>query len=152
MDAEESPVGRGFRNEGEARSIVRIVEAFLTGGLLPSRLCIISPYTSQCALLRTLLSEIPSLRTCADDLEVSTVNSFQGRDKDIVILSTVRTSLRSDATSSTRGTLPKNVSKCLMCQRYFTSFVYTLARTSPSFCPTSATRLPNLPSQWLRRF
>jgi len=35
------------------------------------------------------------------------------------------------------GTLPKNVSKCLMCQRYFTSFVYTLARTSPSFCPTS---------------
>ena len=66
---------------------------------MPSRLCVISPYTAQCALLRTLLSAIPALRTCVDDLEVSTVNSFQGRDKDIVILSTVRTSLQPDSTN-----------------------------------------------------
>jgi hypothetical protein len=39
------------------------------------------------------------------------------------------------------GTLPKTTAKCLMCNRYFTSFVYTLARNSPSFCPTSAIQL-----------
>ena len=35
------------------------------------------------------------------------------------------------------GRLPKAQAKCLMCTRYFTSYVYTLARNSPSFSPKS---------------
>ena len=35
------------------------------------------------------------------------------------------------------GRLPKAQGKCLLCCRYFSSYVYTLARTSPNFCPKS---------------
>ena len=35
------------------------------------------------------------------------------------------------------GRTPKTQGKCLMCSRYFTSYVYTLARNSPSFSPKS---------------
>ena len=37
----------------------------------------------------------------------------------------------------TSGSLPKQNGKCLLCVRYWHSYVFTLARTSPSFCPTS---------------
>lgn len=39
------------------------------------------------------------------------------------------------------GTLPKTAGKCLMCMRYFTNYVYTLARNSPTFCPKSSIQL-----------
>jgi hypothetical protein len=39
------------------------------------------------------------------------------------------------------GTLPRTTQKCLLCARYFTSYVYTLARNSPSFCPRSSIQL-----------
>jgi hypothetical protein len=35
------------------------------------------------------------------------------------------------------GCLPKQSGKCLLCTRYWHSYVFTLARTSPSFCPKS---------------
>jgi hypothetical protein len=35
----------------------------------------------------------------------------------------------------TNGELPKTQGKCLLCQRYWTTHLYTLARNSPSFCP-----------------
>jgi hypothetical protein len=35
------------------------------------------------------------------------------------------------------GSLPKQNGKCLLCTRYWHSYVFTLARTSPSFCPKS---------------
>jgi len=39
------------------------------------------------------------------------------------------------------GTLPKTHSKCLLCSRYFMSYVYTLARNSPNFKPTGSIAL-----------
>jgi hypothetical protein len=39
------------------------------------------------------------------------------------------------------GTLPATHGKCLLCCRYFTSYVYTLARNDPSFCPSSCVSL-----------
>ena len=39
------------------------------------------------------------------------------------------------------GKLPKTQGKCLVCCRYFTHFTYNLARTSPTFNPTSAVQL-----------
>lgn len=35
------------------------------------------------------------------------------------------------------GRTPKVQGKCLLCTRYFTSYVYTLARNVPDFCPKS---------------
>ena len=37
--------------------------------------------------------------------------------------------------------LPATPGKCLLCCRYFTSYVYTLARNDPSFCPSSCISL-----------
>ena len=39
------------------------------------------------------------------------------------------------------GSLPKTQGKCLICTRYFTSYTYHLARSSPSFCPKSSIQL-----------
>lgn len=39
------------------------------------------------------------------------------------------------------GELPKTPAKCLICSRYFTSYIYTLARANPSFCPTKSIEL-----------
>ena len=39
------------------------------------------------------------------------------------------------------GDLPRTPQKCLLCSRYFTSYIYTLAKNSPSFCPNSAIQL-----------
>ena len=35
------------------------------------------------------------------------------------------------------GDLPKTQGKCLICQRYFTTHLYHLARNNPNFCPRS---------------
>ena len=43
---------------------------------------VISPYQAQCSLLKDLNK----------DIEIHTVDSFQGREADVVILTTVRTS------------------------------------------------------------
>jgi len=39
------------------------------------------------------------------------------------------------------GELPKTNGKCLLCTRYYTSYIYTLARNSPSFCPTTSIQI-----------
>lgn len=39
------------------------------------------------------------------------------------------------------GDLPKTVQKCLLCSRYFTSYLYTLARNSPTFKLTAPVQL-----------
>lgn len=39
------------------------------------------------------------------------------------------------------GELPRTVGKCLLCVRYFTHYIYTLARNSPKFCPRSPIQL-----------
>ena len=39
------------------------------------------------------------------------------------------------------GTLPRNPAKCLICARYYSSYIYTLAKSSPTFCPTRAIQL-----------
>jgi len=39
------------------------------------------------------------------------------------------------------GELPRTTGKCLLCTRYYTTHIYTLARNSPSFCPNSAIQI-----------
>jgi hypothetical protein len=39
------------------------------------------------------------------------------------------------------GELPRTPGKCLLCTRYYTTHIYTLARNSPSFCPNSAIQI-----------
>lgn len=56
-------------------------------GVSPSAIVVQSPYIAQVQLLREKLEEYPGLSA----VEVSTIDSFQGREADAVIISMVST-------------------------------------------------------------
>jgi superfamily I DNA and/or RNA helicase len=70
------------RNVGEAERIVREVKALRAAGVPSSEIGVISPYAAQVQLLRTMLPD--------DALEIDTVDSFQGREKEAILVSLVR--------------------------------------------------------------
>lgn len=78
--------GGSRRNEGEAAIVCRLIETLLKKGVRKQDVGIISPYAGQVQLIRKMVRG----RHEDDGLEVATVDSFQGREKEIVILSLVR--------------------------------------------------------------
>ncbi|CAM8971129.1 unnamed protein product [Rhodiola kirilowii] len=81
------PAGTGsFYNEGEADIVVQHVFSLLYSGVRPSTIVVQSPYVAQVQLLRNKLDDYPE----ADGVEVATIDSFQGREADAVIISMVR--------------------------------------------------------------
>ena len=80
---EETPPGsESKRNPGEAALLRDEALALMAAGLSPSQLAVIAPYEAQVRLLRELLP--------FDDLEIDTVDAFQGREKEAVLVSLVR--------------------------------------------------------------
>jgi superfamily I DNA and/or RNA helicase len=77
--AEGSP---SARNPGEAALVAQRARALLEAGLPPQELAVIAPYEAQVRLLRDLIPERA--------VEVDTVDGFQGREKEAVIVSLVR--------------------------------------------------------------
>ncbi len=71
-----------FINRKEAEKVVALVEEMLKAGVKDEQIGVISPYDDQVALLRKKLEHC--------DVEVHTVDGFQGREKDIIIVSFVR--------------------------------------------------------------
>jgi ATP-dependent RNA/DNA helicase IGHMBP2 len=69
-------------NPMEAEMVAVKVQALLEAGLAPADLAVISPYSAQVRLLREKLRR--------PDLEIDTVDGFQGREKEAVIVSLVR--------------------------------------------------------------
>jgi superfamily I DNA and/or RNA helicase len=70
------------RNPGEAALVAARARALLALGLPPGELAVIAPYEAQVRLLRDLIEE--------PGVEVDTVDGFQGREKEAVIVSLVR--------------------------------------------------------------
>jgi superfamily I DNA and/or RNA helicase len=80
---EESPEDSESRmNPGEAELAAREARKLLDQ-VPPEELAVISPYDAQVQRLRQLLADVPAV-------EVDTVDGFQGREKDAVIVSLVR--------------------------------------------------------------
>jgi DNA replication ATP-dependent helicase Dna2 len=75
--------GSRITNPLEATLTTQLVHTLLSTGIPARSIGIITFYRSQLALLRQTLAKIP-------DLEMHTADKFQGRDKDVVILSCVR--------------------------------------------------------------
>jgi superfamily I DNA and/or RNA helicase len=78
-----APGTESLRNEGEAELVAARARALLAAGLAPRELAVITPYRAQAALLRERLADLP-------ELEVDSVDAFQGREKDAVLVSLVR--------------------------------------------------------------
>jgi ATP-dependent RNA/DNA helicase IGHMBP2 len=72
------PDGFSLQNEGELRIVQKIIE---TESLDPSKTAFISPYSGQVAVGKEVLPK---------GLRISTIDSFQGQEKETVIVSLVR--------------------------------------------------------------
>lgn len=81
-DEELEPNGESRWNPQEADVVCRCVEELLTAGLTAPQIAVIAPYAAQVRHLRERLA-VPGL-------EVDTVDGFQGREKEAVVVSLVR--------------------------------------------------------------
>lgn len=80
---EERPnESESVRNPDEAARVRREVDALVERGVSPSDIAVISPYAAQVQLLRQLISQ--------EEVEVDTVDAFQGREKEAVVVSLTR--------------------------------------------------------------
>ena len=78
-----------YENENEALVISILMKGLIHAGGKYSDVGIISPYRSQLAMIRKRICELCPIEEQAS-LEVDTVDRFQGRDKNVIILSTVQ--------------------------------------------------------------
>uniref|UniRef100_A0A7N0UWV1 Helicase ATP-binding domain-containing protein n=1 Tax=Kalanchoe fedtschenkoi TaxID=63787 RepID=A0A7N0UWV1_KALFE len=92
MGQEEiSASGTSYLNRTEAANVEKIVTTFLRSGVVPSQIGVITPYEGQRAYIVNHMSRNGSLRQqLYKEIEVASVDSFQGREKDYIILSCVR--------------------------------------------------------------
>ncbi len=82
-DEELEPDGDSRRNPREANLVAARVRALVEAGVPPRDIGVITPYAAQVRLLREKLATI-------EDLEIDTVDGFQGREKEAIVISLVR--------------------------------------------------------------
>jgi DNA replication ATP-dependent helicase Dna2 len=83
-EVEETAEEGSLRNDKEAKLVADTVHALVHCGVSPKNLAVVSFYRSQLRLITSTLD--PSTK----GVELSTVDKYQGRDKDCVIISLVR--------------------------------------------------------------
>jgi superfamily I DNA and/or RNA helicase len=81
-DEQLEPDGESRFNPQEAELVVRRVEALVAAGLGAEAIAVIAPYSAQVRVLRERLG-LPGL-------EVDSVDGFQGREREAVVISLVR--------------------------------------------------------------
>ncbi len=82
-EEEQEPDGESRLNPQEADLAARKVRALLEAGVRPEDIAVIAPYSAQVRRLRSLLADV-------EGLEIDSVDGFQGREKEAVVLSLVR--------------------------------------------------------------
>eukprot|EP01062_Namystynia_karyoxenos_P080089 TRINITY_DN856_c0_g1_i1.p1 TRINITY_DN856_c0_g1~~TRINITY_DN856_c0_g1_i1.p1 ORF type:complete len:976 (+),score=282.90 TRINITY_DN856_c0_g1_i1:97-2928(+) len=107
----EAQGSRSFYNEVEGRMVAQCVDSFVAAGFDPGEIGVITPYAAQVRLLRRLLQHHRTGATSSADmrarginsgpqadavpgamgfLEVNSVDGFQGREKEVIVVSAVR--------------------------------------------------------------
>lgn len=74
--------GTSYLNEAEANLVVQLFKCVTAAGVKVEEIGIITPYLDQVKLLKRLLGQ--------PKLEINSVDAFQGREKEVIIVSTVR--------------------------------------------------------------
>ena len=87
-DEEVEPDGESRFNSSEADLVVRRVQSLLDAGLEAAGIAVIAPYAAQVRLLRERLP--------IENLEIDTVDGFQGREKEAVVISLVRSNTQGE--------------------------------------------------------
>jgi ATP-dependent RNA/DNA helicase IGHMBP2 len=89
-DEETEAEGESKENAGEAEAAARHAERLVELGVPAGRIGVITPYSAQVRRLRDRLAPL------GDDLEVDTVDGFQGREKEAIVISLVRSNPRGE--------------------------------------------------------
>jgi ATP-dependent RNA/DNA helicase IGHMBP2 len=87
-DEQTEPDGESRFNPGEARLVCAKVKALLECNVPPSAIGVITPYAAQARLLSEWLA--------LAELEIDTVDGFQGREKEAIVISLVRSNERGE--------------------------------------------------------
>ncbi|RLV95252.1 ATP-dependent helicase NAM7 [Spathaspora sp. JA1] len=90
---ELSSSGNSFLNRVEAMNVEKIITRLFKDGVSPEQIGVITPYEGQRAYLVQFMSMNSTLLEKRDqylDVEITSVDAFQGREKDFIILSCVR--------------------------------------------------------------
>ena len=84
VSLEEHHVGSSIENTIEAEMVVEVVKFLLNHEVCMQEIAVLTPYSGQVWCIHHKLTNVPS------QVIVATVDSFQGREKDVIIFSTVR--------------------------------------------------------------
>mmetsp|Transcript_159156 Transcript_159156/g.510484 ORF Transcript_159156/g.510484 Transcript_159156/m.510484 type:complete len:1087 (+) Transcript_159156:58-3318(+) len=88
---EISASGTSYLNRTEASNIEKLVTYFLKAGVKPYQVGVITPYEGQRAYICSVFQRQTAFSHKAyEEIEVASVDSFQGREKDFILLSCVR--------------------------------------------------------------
>jgi predicted DNA helicase len=88
FDEEREADGESRLNPKEAQLVRRKVQALIDAGVAAGDVAVIAPYAAQVRLLRELLT--------TPGLEIDSVDGFQGREKEAVVISLVRSNPRGE--------------------------------------------------------
>ena len=87
--------GTSFLNRTEATSVEKLVTLMLKTGIKPDQIGVITPYEGQRSFVVSHMQKTGTLRAeLYRDIEVASVDSFQGREKDFIIVSCVRSNVQ----------------------------------------------------------
>jgi regulator of nonsense transcripts 1 len=90
---EMSASGTSYLNRTEAAQVEKIILYLVKAGIKASQVGIITPYKGQRAQIIHHLQKYGSLAPAVyKDIEIASIDSFQGREKDYIVLSCVRSS------------------------------------------------------------
>lgn len=88
---EISSSGTSFLNRTEASNVEKIITEFFKAGINPSQIGVITPYEGQRSYIINHMQYHGKLKKdYYKEVEVASVDAFQGREKDYIILSCVR--------------------------------------------------------------
>ena len=87
-EEEQEKDGLSRLNPGEGELVLKVVNTLCEAGLSPGDIAVIAPYAAQVRWLRQHAEY--------DKLEIDTVDGFQGREKEAVVISTVRSNSKGE--------------------------------------------------------
>ncbi|XP_065905889.1 regulator of nonsense transcripts 1-like [Dysidea avara] len=88
---EISASGTSYLNRAEAVNVEKVVTRLMKSGVKPEQIGVITPYEGQRAYVVQYMTSNGSMpQQLYQELEVASVDAFQGREKDFIILSCVR--------------------------------------------------------------
>lgn len=96
-------------NTGEAKIITMLIEALVAGGVSTNDIGIIAPYRNQVNVIRDTLRNSKNTAGQGHSIEVNTVDQYQGRDKEVILISFTRSFSSSTDKESKTGQLLKDI-------------------------------------------